>query len=1388
MSSPTRHTPTKPRVPKSVGGAAGSAINTVRQSASRGAATPHGGAASFAASSIGGGRRAVSAGTASLAPSHRGAATLAESHSYSQSHGGAYQQQQQTFKQSRAAALKLEMAGTQRMRQIVELLYDPATSAHYKQHAAGVAECLQCFPDGFTPAIAIDGVGQLVAGMTQVVATEAAGSEQLVPALTAVIHRCAVPLVCVTLEDQHQAEGGIRALCAALCSALTAPVASVRIAAAVGLHRVFSSIRALAGDDLQSEAERREMGEVAVWKVNVRRAVTLEVLQSLCACWSDAIDDEVAKLRALAQQVARVDAAAEGEKIESDEEEAAASSQRRQQQRGNGGRRGSSPVDDSRPSTSLTAVQNNNNAEGRSSSSAFNQQQQLALANNANGGYNTLTATQMAKSAAVVASVRDLDDNARRVARTRDSSVALTEMTTVLKAIREAAAFAPQCAHLAVDCGACGLLVRTMEVCERGDRRVALAIEVLWALLELCPHEAAARCCDAATIEALYQAFVECLSVGYKLKERELRNDLIVVVTAISEAPEAAALLGPFAEILLELSCGNERHGGHSASPFINPKHHYTLSNEDQQAKTLAWGFLARLCQQSTAAAAALAAEGDEEGAEAVASAASTVLEWGFVDVLVSYLDVHCDQPAVVRWSTPQLLDLQEQALLILVQVAEVGWAHFLRCGAPAVLHSFIAECPDVQLRNLALTLLARLAVTDAKVAVAESGAVPVAVQLLTESDDDALSLECLNLLADIVNRDPAQQQLFLACGGVQAVLPRLVFSPTYHTTRREEVVLSAFDCCWSCVFGNVDCERAFIRSGGVSACLLALEGISFPSAPFILSALADLFTNREAIPDVRAWRSPKTGRSGVQLFIELWRKASAAAGSGKMMVGGSSTATAANPFHKDPNMSGLGHPNTTGATTTVAANSGANTTNKRLGQGEVSEAAVAMTRAQGTHIKIYACMCCVGFADHRELTPGERATLSHMEVFEHLCNDLGWAAVNASLTEERIAPIASDRAKLDGVLAEGAARKVALDTIQELYRKEEQQRVTDRETAFYKTIIKKTDEELPPGVVTCGMTITQAKICKSQMLKESVQQAQAHQHAKAVEKARSIGLGGGASSNPTPSPQQQDASAPPTLGAAPPGGFFPHHNTTSKNEAGPSSALNLLNPSTPTGTSGAAGGRGCGEGQKAMTEEEYAILRLINTVRTDPESFIPVLERRAAEVADLVRTNGLAEAQGVTEGVPAVEEAIGVLQSARRIVTFLDVPMGMLFATRDHAADIKGRMDVSPNSHDGATPLQRLMRYGTVPQKSVLLQIVGDKSAEEVMAQLLIDDGVPSRIDRRNLLDPEMRCCAVSVAPHPFHHRVVIIAMAHEYTDKPREQQHDVNRKVHARMRTSVK
>eukprot|EP00658_Telonema_sp_P-2_P084400 TRINITY_DN9361_c0_g1_i4.p1 TRINITY_DN9361_c0_g1~~TRINITY_DN9361_c0_g1_i4.p1 ORF type:complete len:948 (+),score=150.23 TRINITY_DN9361_c0_g1_i4:181-3024(+) len=884
--------------------------------------------------------------------------------------------------------------------------------------------------------------------------------------------------------------------------------------------------------------------------------------------------------------------------------------------------------------------------------------------------------------------------------RRTQSAIVPTELIALLRAVREASFLAPQANHLALDCDACDECFRTLAVCDRGDYRVGLIVDVLLNLLELCP-EAAQSCTSPIAIQALYGAFVECLALGYQQRQREIRNDFIVILTHILQADGDAfiPLLGPLSEVLLDLACGSEMsqrvalagddNSSYALSPHINPTHHYTTRHEDQQAKLLSWAFLSALACRD----------------EAIAGA---TLAWGFLQVLLSYIDVHCDLPAVVRWSTAQLLEIQEHALLVLSEMAPLAWERFVEYNAAHVLQSYIVECPDARLRNLAVTVLARLAVTDARTQVAEAGTTPMALQLLSSLDSDSLCVECLNMLADLVSLSDDQRKLFFDCGGVEIATPFLAFAPNYHTELRESVVLSAVDCVWSCIFGRPDSEAAFIAADGVHLFLSALETVSPKHAPYMVSALADLLNNADSVKFVRVWRSPTTGRSAVQLFTALWLRV-AQSGDPVQAVGGGRL---------------------------------------RDGQSAVSPSVLTLIEGQQTFLKVYACMCRVGFADHRELTPNQRATLAHIELYEQLCNDAAWLRVDEDLNEHSIQAIPTDRRKLDAILAAGRDRKNTLDEVQGHFLAEGADREAATDLAYYKSLIKKTEEALPDGVgVMCGMTITQAKIRKAQMLKQSFQSAQAQQQARTYEQAALHNTGSAGSS---PATQQLSWTAPSPL--------LPQRGGN-----GPDGPLQMGAGKTEVGR--------WGDAQQAMAEEEFAVLQCINAIRTHPKSFIPRLEDYLQRSEALVHT---------VEGPAAVKEAIEVLQTARPVVAFLEVPMGMLYAVRDHMADLSGRLDVSAQGSDGSSPYQRLLRYGQVPQRASHLQSLGHLAAEEIVLQLIIDDGVKNRIDRRTILDPEMRYCAVSVGVHPVHAQVAIVSMAYEFVDKPRELQNDINRKVH--------
>jgi uncharacterized protein YkwD len=57
--------------------------------------------------------------------------------------------------------------------------------------------------------------------------------------------------------------------------------------------------------------------------------------------------------------------------------------------------------------------------------------------------------------------------------------------------------------------------------------------------------------------------------------------------------------------------------------------------------------------------------------------------------------------------------------------------------------------------------------------------------------------------------------------------------------------------------------------------------------------------------------------------------------------------------------------------------------------------------------------------------------------------------------------------------------------------------------------------------------------------------------------------------------------------------------------------------------------------------------------------------------------------------------------------------------------------------------------------------------SAHEVIADLVIDDGVPDRGHRRNALDPNVRVAGVACGPHATYGQMCVIVHAGDYAER---------------------
>ena len=129
-------------------------------------------------------------------------------------------------------------------------------------------------------------------------------------------------------------------------------------------------------------------------------------------------------------------------------------------------------------------------------------------------------------------------------------------------------------------------------------------------------------------------------------------------------------------------------------------------------------------------------------------------------------------------------------------------------------------------------------------------------------------------------------------------------------------------------------------------------------------------------------------------------------------------------------------------------------------------------------------------------------------------------------------------------------------------------------------------------------------------------------------------------------------------------------------------------------------------------------------------------------------------------EGVAALDEAIAFLESARPLGP-LRFNEGLARAARAHARDLGPRGRLEHTGSDGSRLSDRLNRLGTW-QGTIAENIsAGEDDARQVVIQLLIDDGVPSRGHRQGIFNADLHQAGAGSAPHRDYRVVTVIDYA---------------------------
>ncbi|MBA3894343.1 MAG: CAP domain-containing protein [Gemmatimonadales bacterium] len=172
------------------------------------------------------------------------------------------------------------------------------------------------------------------------------------------------------------------------------------------------------------------------------------------------------------------------------------------------------------------------------------------------------------------------------------------------------------------------------------------------------------------------------------------------------------------------------------------------------------------------------------------------------------------------------------------------------------------------------------------------------------------------------------------------------------------------------------------------------------------------------------------------------------------------------------------------------------------------------------------------------------------------------------------------------------------------------------------------------------------------------------------------------------------------------------------------------------------------------------------NALRRDPAAYARHLERMLPGFDGTLLERRGRPSLRTDEGATAVAEAIAELQ-ARRPVGPLRWSKGLTAAAGDHVRDQGPVGGLEHTGTDRSDPARRASRYGRWVQGIAENIAYGENSAREVVIQLLVDDGVPGRGHRDNMLSPNWGAGGVACGPHLRYRQMCVMDYAVRYVER---------------------
>ncbi|XP_051728378.1 cilia- and flagella-associated protein 69-like isoform X2 [Ctenopharyngodon idella] len=400
--------------------------------------------------------------------------------------------------------------------------------------------------------------------------------------------------------------------------------------------------------------------------------------------------------------------------------------------------------------------------------------------------------------------------------------------------------------------------------------------EILWNLLENgSREEVAAQLSNTDCIASLKEAFLHQLLNGFRHYDRQLRNDLLVLLSLIASNPNAPLIESGFVKHLTLFVTFPELK---SHNPLVrNLK--LSFNHEDFEMKKLLLNVIVILSKDL--------------------AALQLFKESRVMLGLMLLIKPRTSEAQSGRrsWTSSQQEELQLQALAALTSLAPLMLDDYMTCQANTCLLLLLDWClqedsfsgrghsfhgtggrggKKAQMRYCVRVLRSVVSLDSEPLRqdLCDQGA--IGQLLVRPEDEDAISLEIQIdsqfILSVLCEGDMHRKELF-GSDGVEMLIQylsldaALIFSGLGHN----KLLLSTVDCVWSCVVGGFGTEDAFVAGRGVDLLLQLLQRSPRHMLIALIGTLLELCENPQAIACVQCWRG-EGDTSAPQLLLQIWR------------------------------------------------------------------------------------------------------------------------------------------------------------------------------------------------------------------------------------------------------------------------------------------------------------------------------------------------------------------------------------------------------------------------------------------------------------------------------------------------------------------------------------